>query len=132
MALLPAGIKARSPPSGCLPPSEVCPPPSEVCPVFLSPVLPSLTSAAVPALARRVPPGLRFPLPGALSSQTSAGFTPPFHSFFCSERPSLYHFLSFFSCLKKKKNFHTYCSFVPGLLQVECKLLCEGSVFLGA
>ena len=125
MALLPAGIKARSPPSGCLLPSEICP-------VLLIPFLPSLTSAAVPAPARRIPPDLRLPSRGTLSSQISAGLTPPLRSFFCSERPSLYHFLSFFSCLKKNFFFHTYCSFVPGLLQVECKLLCEGCVFLGA
>ena len=98
MALLPAGIKARSPPCGCLLPSEVCPD-------LFSPFLPSLTSAAVPAPARRIPPDLRFPSPGTLSSQISAGLSPPLHSFFCSERSSLYHFLSFFSCLKKNVFF---------------------------
>ena len=98
MALLPAGVKARCPPSGCLLRSAR----SSSVPSFHH------SSEAVPAPARCVPSGLRFPSPRALSSQTSAGLTPPLRSFFCSERPSLYHFLSFFSCLKKKKESFTH------------------------
>lgn len=97
MALLPAGIKARSPPSGCLPPSEICP-------VLLIPFLPSLTSAAVPAPARRVPQAFASPHLELSHPKYLRGL--PLHSVPFSAQKDLYCIIfSPFSLALKKKSF---------------------------
>lgn len=101
-------------------PAEVMPCPPRSFPAASS-------SEAVPAPPRCVPSGLRFPHRSSLIPNICR--TPLLRSFFCSERPSLYYSLSFFLTLKKKRIFHTLFIALDSY-KVECKLLCEGAVFL--